>query len=123
MKLPTNPVFYFVFRLLVGIMFFMHGSQKLFGWFSGNGPVELVSLMGLAGIIEVLAGIGITLGVLTQPLAALGAIQMLVAFFMVHAPNGLNPLVNKGELALLYFAAFLVLMTQGPGKYAVSKKN
>lgn len=122
-KITNNPVFYFIFRLLVGLLFFMHGAQKLLGWFSDNEPVAFMSLMGLAGIIELVGGLAIVLGIFTRPVAFIGALEMLVAYFMVHAPNGANPLLNKGELALLYFAAFLVLATQGAGKFALFDRS
>ncbi|MBI4149814.1 DoxX family protein [Candidatus Woesearchaeota archaeon] len=114
--------FYFVFRIFVGVMFFMHGAQKLFGWFSDNGSVKLVSLMGVAGVIEVVAGLAITLGLLTRLMALISAVQMVVAYFMVHFPQGWVPLQNKGELALLYFAAFLVLLWKGAGKWNLDSK-
>ena len=52
---------YLVFRLLVGFMFFMHGAQKMFGWFGGKGGVQLVSTMGLAGVVELVGGLAIFL--------------------------------------------------------------
>lgn len=114
--------FYFVFRVLVGILFLQHGLQKLFGAFGGvtgnSQPVELFSLMGFAGLIEFIAGITIALGLFTRLIALIGTIFMAIAYFMAHAPNGLIPLVNKGELALLYFAAFLVLVAFGAKKWS-----
>lgn len=114
---------YFVFRVFVGLLFLQHGLQKLFGAFGGIGgnAVELSSLFGAAGIIEFIAGIVITLGLFTRLAAFIAAIEMLVAYFMVHAPNGSIPLLNQGELALLYFASFLVLMVHGAGKWSVEK--
>ncbi len=111
---------YFAFRLLVGLMFFLHGGQKLFGWFS-DGPLPLVSLMGLAGIIELVAGAAIAMGIFTRLMALFSGVTMLVAYFMMHASQGLNPLVNKGELALLYLAAFLVMIAMGNGKWSIEK--
>ena len=114
---------YFVFRVFVGLLFLQHGLQKLFGAFGGVGgqPVELLSLFGLAGLIEFLGGIAIAVGLFTRLAAFISAIEMLVAYFTVHAPNGLIPLVNQGELALLYFATFLVLMVYGAGKWSLEK--
>ena len=57
----------------------------------------------------------------TRLAAAVSAIEMVIAYFKVHAPNGLIPLVNQGELALLYFVAFLVLMVYGAGKWSLEK--
>ena len=112
---------YFIFRVFVGLLFFQHGAQKLFGWFSERPPAELFSLMGLAGVVEFAGGLAIALGLFTRPVALICAIQMLFAYFMVHASKGLIPIVNKGELALLYFAAFLVITAYGAKKWGIEK--
>ncbi|MGK0208910.1 MAG: putative oxidoreductase [Patescibacteria group bacterium] len=111
--------FYFLFRIVVGLMFFMHGAGKLLGWFGGT--VASSKLMWAAGIIEFTAGLLITLGFWTQIAAAISAITMLVAYLMVHASwaNFWNPLANKGETALLYLVAMLVLAAYGPGKWSL----
>ncbi len=110
------------FRVLVGLLFLQHGAQKLFGWFSTKGAVQLFSLMGLAGVIEFFGGLAIALGILTR-LSALGSIiTMLWAYFQVHFPKGIIPIMNKGELALVYLAAFLVILVFGAGKWSLEKK-
>ena len=122
-KYANKDYFYFVFRVFVGLLFLQHGLQKIFGMFGGVGgnTVPLMSLFGAAGLIELIAGIAIALGLFTRLAAVVSAIEMLVAYFMVHAPNGLIPLVNQGELALLYVASFLVLMAYGAGKWSLEK--
>lgn len=112
---------YLVFRMLVALMFFMHGGQKLFGWFGDNGPVQLASLMGVAGLVEVIVGLAVFFGLLTRIMAFFGAGQMLVAYVFVHAGQGWNPLVNKGELALLYLVAFAVIFIKGSGKWGLEQ--
>jgi len=114
--------FYFVFRILVGFLFFQHGAQKLFGWFGAKGTVPLVSLFGLAGVIEFFGGLLLIVGLFTRTLAIISAVDMLGAFFIVHIKQGWVPIMNNGELALLYFAAFLVLMVKGAGVCSVDKK-
>ena len=113
---------YFIFRVFVGLLFFQHGAQKLLGWFGGN-QAELVSMMGLAGVIELVGGLAIAFGIFTRYAALIGAIMMLVAYFMAHAPKGLIPIVNKGELALLYFAAFIPLVIYGGQKWSIYDKK
>jgi putative oxidoreductase len=113
--------FYVVFRVFVGLLFFQHGAQKLLGWFGAQQSAALFSLMGLAGFIELFGGLAIALGLLTR-LSALGGIATMIgAYFMVHFPKGWIPIMNKGELALLYFAAFLVLIVYGAGKFSLEK--
>ena len=69
--------FYFVFRVLVGILFFQHGAQKLFGWFTENPSVELFSLIGLAGIIEFFGGLAIALGLFTSFFSLVSALTKI----------------------------------------------
>jgi putative oxidoreductase len=111
--------FYFVFRVVVGLLFLLHGLQKIPGIF--NGATSIFSLIGLAGIIETVGGAFLVIGLLTRYVALISAVEMLVAYFMAHFPNGLSPLANKGESALLYFAAFLVMMAFGSKKWALDK--
>jgi putative oxidoreductase len=111
---------YLTFRVLIGIGFLLHGGQKLFGWFGSN-KVELISLMGLAGVIEVIAGTLLILGLFTRISSIFGILVMIGAWIQVHIPRGINPLTNGGEKAMLYFAAFLVLIAYGSGKYSLDK--
>jgi len=104
---------YFVFRVLVGLMFFMHGAQKMLGWFGGNKVTDLASFMGVAGVIELVGGLAILLGFFSRLGALAGSLVMLGALVQVHLPRGWNPLLNGGELPLLYLAAFLVVMAHG----------
>lgn len=115
------PYTYFVFRVLVGLLFAVHGAQKLFGILGGKAAVPLLSLMGVAGIVELVGGLMVALGVLTRPAAGVSAVQMLVAYFMAHFPNGWNPLTNRGEASLLFFSAFLVIATLGSKKWGLEK--
>jgi len=109
--------FYFVFRVIIGLLFLLHGIQKTPGIM--NGSTSLFSLIGIAALIEVVGGIMIIVGLLTRYVALVAAVEMLVAYFKVHFPGGINPLVNKGEAALLFFVAFLVIMAFGPKKFAL----
>tara|TARA_Y100000310_G_C20690731_1_gene822028 strand:+ start:4017 stop:4463 length:447 start_codon:yes stop_codon:yes gene_type:complete len=117
--------FYFVFRILVGFMFWSHGMQKIFGAFGGvdgsGGKVALFGLMGVAGTIELVGGLLILLGLFTRLSALIAGVEMLVAYFMAHFPQGMIPVVNKGEPALLFFASFLVLVAYGAGILSLGK--
>ena len=114
---------YLVFRVLVGLMFMQHGAQKLFGYLGGP-QAELMSLFGLAGIFEFFGGLALALGLFTRVVAIITSLEMLYAFFMVHAKGGeFIPILNKGELALMYFAAFLVLIAFGGGKWSFDENK
>lgn len=78
--------------------------------------MPVTSLFGIAGVIEVVVGLALVLGLWVRLAALLGAVEMLVAFFFIHVPAGWNPLTNGGELALLFFLAFVVMLTHGAGK-------
>jgi len=122
-KYINKDYFYFVFRVFVGLLFLQHGFQKLFGMFGGlaGQPAQLFSLMGLAGIIETFGGLAIAFGFFARLGALFAAIEMPIAYFMIHVPQGIIPFLNQGELALLYFASFLVVMVYGAGKWSLEK--
>jgi len=111
-----SEIMYFVFRVVVGIFFFMHGATK-FGWFTTMPE----GIMLAAGLIEVIVGVCVVFGIVVRYAAILGAIQMLIAYGIGHAPQGLSPLDNGGELALLFMAAFLALAAQGNGRWNLEK--
>ena len=113
------PHFYAILRIVAGLMFAMHGSQKLFGIPGDQPPVPVASFMGLAGVIELVAGLLIALGFLTSLAAFIASGQMAVAFFMAHAPKGLLPIMNGGELAVLYCFLFLYIAAQGAGIWSI----
>jgi putative oxidoreductase len=116
------PYLHFLVRVLIGLLFFIHGGSKLFGWFGGT-PVELASLFGAAGIIEFVVGIALLVGFYVRLGALLGAATMLYAFFFhVKGAGSLNPLANGGELALVYFLVFLAILMHGAGKWSLEKK-
>lgn len=112
--------FYFVFRVMVGLLFFQHGAQKLFGLF-GGAAMPFLGLMWFVGLIEFTGGLAIATGFFTR-LASLGtAIIMVAAYFTAHAPNGLIPIMNQGELALLYLATFLVFLAYSAKKWSLER--
>ena len=104
---------------MAGFLFFQHGLPKLFGGFGRDQPVELMSQMGLAGIIEVVGGALISIGLFTSPVAFIASGEMAVAYFQAHAPRGFWPIMNGGELAALYCFLFLYFAAVGSGKWSV----
>ena len=109
------PYLYALLRIVAGAMFAMHGSQKLFGIPGEKGAQELFSQMGLAGVIELFGGLLIAIGFLTPYIALLAAVLMVFAYFLAHAPQGWLPILNGGELAVLYCVVFLYIAARGGG--------
>lgn len=114
-----GPALHAILRIGAGLLFMQHGAQKLFGALGAEGPVPLASLMGLAGVLEFFGGLLIVLGLFTRPVALVLALQMLVAYFMAHLPKGPWPILNAGELALLYMLIFLFLAGNGSGTWSL----
>ncbi len=111
-------------RIVAGYAFMLHGVQKLFGAFGGP-QVELVSLLGLAALIETIGGALIALGLFTRPAAFVASGEMAAAYFMGHvAREGqfLFPLANRGEPAVLYCFLFLYLASAGPGAWSLDAR-
>lgn len=117
------------FRIMFGLGFACHGAQKLLGMFGGvdgkGMTVPLVSLIGFAGVLELVGGLLIVIGLLTRPVAFLLAGEMAVAFFKGHvATSGsIIPAVNHGEPAFLYCFAFLLLAFHGAGAFSVDESR
>jgi putative oxidoreductase len=115
-----------ILRIGAGILFFQHGAQKLLGWFGGFGgeagaTAQLFSLMGLAGVLELLGGALLVLGLFVRPVAFVLAIEMLVAYAIVHMPQGGWPVQNQGELALLYALVFTFFAAHGAGSLSLDR--
>jgi putative oxidoreductase len=113
-----EPQVYALFRIVAGFLFFCHGLQKLFGVLGGN-KAELVSLIGLAGILEFAGGLLIMFGFYAGYAAFVCSGLMAVAYFKVHAPQGFWPILNKGELAALYSFLFLYIAAKGSGIWSI----
>jgi len=115
---PLAPYAFAILRIIAGLLFVAHGGQKVFGWFGGQ-AVPLGSLFGLAGIIEIVFGILITIGLLTSFAAFIASGQMAVAYFIGHFPKSFWPLENDGEPAVLFCFIFLFIATHGAGIWSV----
>ena len=108
-------------RIVSGFAFASHGVQKVLGGFGADQPVELISLLGFAGIVELVGGTLISLGLYTALSAFLASGQMAAAYFMAHQPQGFWPIVNGGELAVLYCFMFLYIASRGPGAVSLDR--
>ena len=108
-------------RIAAAFTFIAHGTQKLFGFPAPGPPFKLMSMLGAAGIIEAVGGLLMLLGLFSRPVAFVLAGEMAVAYFMQHAPRGTWPLVNGGELAVLYCFLWLYFCAAGPGPWSVDR--
>ena len=116
-----------LFRFITGLLLFQFGVAKILKFPTipqGNpyaflNKVELMSLSGAAGAIELVLGGLLLLGLFTRPVAFILAGEMAFAYFMGHAPKGFFPLINGGTLAILFCFACLYLSTAGGGPISV----
>ena len=108
---------YTLFRLVTGLLFVCHGAQKLFGAFGGTRMTAPMFVAG--GVIEFVGGILIAAGLFASFAAFLASGEMAVAYFTMHAPHAFLPIVNHGELAVLYCFAFLFIAARGSGAWSL----
>ena len=116
-----------LFRFITGLLLFQYGVAKILKFPTipeGNAyaflnKVELMSLSGAAGVIELILGALLLLGLFTRPVAFILAGEMAFAYFIGHAPKGFFPLINGGTLAILFCFACLYLSTSGGGPYSL----
>lgn len=111
-----------VLRIVSGLLFLLHGTQKLIGFPASEFQPPLLSLFGAAGIIEVITGVLIIAGFFTRPAAFIASGTMAVAYWMVHAPGNLFPTNNGGDAPILFCFVFLYLVFAGPGAWSVTKQ-
>ena len=109
---------YAAMRFMLGLAYACHGAGKLFGAF-GSQPATDKPLMLVAGVIEFFGGLLIAIGLKADYAAFLASGQMAAAYFMVHASGGFWPIVNKGELAVVYCFVFLYIASRGSGAISV----
>jgi putative oxidoreductase len=111
-----------LFRIIAGFTFTLHGAQK-FGALGGLGghAAPMYSMLWFAGILEIIGGPLIILGLFTRLVAFILCGEMAVAYFTVHVHMGpaLFPLLNGGEITVLYCFFFLYLVTRGPGAWSL----
>ena len=108
-----------VLRIITGFLFLWHGSQKLFNYPPKEGFTAAAGLVLFGGILEFGGGLLFLIGLFTRPVAFILCGMMAVAYFMAHAPGGFLPLVNKGELAVVYCFVFFYFMFSGGGAWSL----
>jgi putative oxidoreductase len=108
-----------VLRIVAALIFFAHGTQKLLGFPASDFSPELFSLMGLAGVLEIVGGALLLVGLWTRPVAFVLSGQMAVAYWMAHAPQSPFPALNGGDAAILFSFVFLYIVFAGPGPWSL----
>jgi putative oxidoreductase len=108
-------------RIIAALLLLQHGLQKYFGFptLAEGGLVQPLSLIGLAGALELAGGLLLLVGLFTRPVAFILSGEMAVAYFMAHAPHSFYPIVNQGELAVLFCFVFLYLSAAGGGAFSL----
>jgi putative oxidoreductase len=110
-----------IMRIVVGLVFLQHGLQKWFGIpvASPNyANLQLFSLIGIAGVVEIVTGSLMTLGLFTRYAALFASGEMAIAYFTAHFPRGLTPMANGGNLAVVYCFVFFYLIFAGAGPWS-----
>jgi putative oxidoreductase len=109
-----------ILRIVAALIFMEHGTQKLLGFPISDRPApELLSLSGIAGMLELVGGALLALGLFTRPVAFILSGEMAVAYWMAHAPESFFPVNNGGDAAILYCFVFLYLVAAGPGPWSL----
>jgi putative oxidoreductase len=108
-----------ILRIVVGLLFLEHALSKFFA-FPVPFPVHpLPPLLIAAGVIELVAGVLVTVGLFTRIAAFIASGEMAVGYFMSHFPQGFWPIANKGEAAILFCFVFLYIAAAGPGAWSI----
>lgn len=119
---PWSPYVLSILRIVAGLVFFSAGTMKLFGYPPSPTPpppFELLSLTGIAGILETFGGLAIILGLLTRPVAIIVSGEMAVAYFRVHSPQSFFPTLNNGMPAVLFCFLFFYMAFAGGGAWSI----
>jgi len=116
-----EPQAYFLLRLIFGFLFATHGAVKMFGILGGPKIPPGANLDYLGTLIELICGVLVFLGLFTRFAAFIASGEMAVAYFKVHATANFFPIVNKGELAVIYCFVALFITCRGAGKFGIDR--
>lgn len=112
-----------VLRIMSALMFLQHGTAKFlkFPHVAMFDNLQVASLGGVAGIIELVGGMLLVLGLFTRPVAFVCSGLMAAAYFIAHAPRSFFPILNNGELAIMFCFVFLFLAVAGGGAWSLDR--
>jgi len=106
-------------RIVTGLLFIEHATVKFWAFPAPFPMLPLTPMLTAAAVIELIAGLLITIGVFTRLAAFIASGEMAIGYFMMHAPQGFWPVVIKGEAAILFCFVFLYLAAAGPGAWSL----
>jgi putative oxidoreductase len=107
-----------ILRIVAALIFFEHGTQKLFGFPPHPSPPSAFTLSWWAAIFEVIGGPLLLVGLWTRPVAFILSGQMAFAYWLAHAPRSMYPVLNNGDAAILYCFVFLYIACAGGGPWS-----
>lgn len=111
---------YFLLRIVFGFLFMCHGLQKVFGMLGGQAQ-HIGSQLWIGGVIELVCGVLILIGLFTRIAGFIASGEMAVAYFTVHAKGGFFPIVNHGELAVIYCFVAIYIACRGAGRLGIDR--
>jgi len=121
---PYAPQVLSVLRIVSGFIFLLHGTQKLLGFPEATrGMPEFLSMLWVAGALELVGGVLLLVGLFTRPTAFVMSGLMAFAYFIAHAPRSIFPTLNGGDAAILYCFVFLYLVFAGGGAWSLDARR
>jgi len=110
-----------ILRIIIGFLYIWHGTQKFFGFPGTNPaqPLDMMTLRGLSAVLETFGGALILVGLFTRPVAFILSGHMAFAYFIAHAPQNFWPILNRGELAIMFCFVYLYLAAAGGGPWSL----
>lgn len=112
-----------VLRIVAALIFMEHGTQKILGFPPHPNPPALLSLSGIAGLLELVGGALLVVGLFSRPVAFILSGEMAFAYFIAHAPRSFYPVLNGGDSAILYCFVFLYIACAGPGPWSLDARG
>ena len=112
-----------ILRVVAALLYIWHGSAKMFGVPAAAGapvvPFDLITLRGISAVLEVFGGGLLLIGLFSRPVAFILSGHMAFAYFIGHAAQNLWPILNRGELTIMFCFVFLYIAAAGPGPWSL----
>jgi putative oxidoreductase len=112
-----------VLRIVSALIFMAHGTQKILGFPPSAMNPALLSMSGIAGLLELVGGALLLIGLFSRPVAFILSGEMAFAYFIAHAPKSFFPALNGGDAAILYCFVFLYIAFAGPGPWSIDAQR